>query len=186
MTRLVLANANVLDGRGPARASTTIVVDGERITTVAPSASVDATRDAIDLRGKTVMPGMVTSHFHSTYDELGSKPAPFGYEDPPAYQALIAARNLGTALRCGFTSAISAGAANDIDPAMAKAIHDGVIPGPRFVPGSRELSTTGHSNDATPWYWHLDPPGAMRVCDGADGFRQGVREEIKRGARIIK
>jgi imidazolonepropionase-like amidohydrolase len=183
MTRLVLRNANLLDGRAPARPRTTIVIEGDRIAAVEPDSEVG---DGIDVEGRSVMPGMVTAHFHSTYDELGAKPAPFGAEQAPAYQAVVAARNLATALRCGYTSAISAGAANDVHPSMAKAIRDGVIPGPRFLPGSRELSTTGHSNDTTPWYWDMRTPGAMRVCDGADGFRAGVREEIKRGARVIK
>jgi imidazolonepropionase-like amidohydrolase len=48
------------------------------------------------------------------------------------------------------------------------------------------LSTTGHANDGVPWYWNMPPSGAVRLCDGADGFRLGVREEVKRGAEVIK
>ena len=32
----------------------------------------------------------------------------------------------------------------------------------------------------------MPAPGAVRLCDGADQFRYGVRDEIKRGARVIK
>jgi imidazolonepropionase-like amidohydrolase len=60
------------------------------------------------------------------------------------------------------------------------------VPGPRFVPGSRELSTTGHANDGVPWYWEHPGTAAMRVCNGADEFRAAVREEVRRGARVIK
>ena len=54
------------------------------------------------------------------------------------------------------------------------------------MPSGRELSTTGHANDAVPWYWGMPAAGAVRVCDGADGFRQGVREQVKIGAEVIK
>ena len=56
------------------------------------------------------MPGMVSSHFHATYNELGSKTAPFGLEEPPALQAVRAAHHLELLLRSGFTGAVSAGA----------------------------------------------------------------------------
>jgi len=185
--RLVLAHATVLDGENPARSDCTVVIEGSTITTVSSEEVSSEPGDQVhDLNGRTVMPGLITCHFHSTYNELGAVPTPFGYEYPPAYQALLGAANLRRALECGYTGAISAGAANEVDPSLKRAIDDGLIAGPRFVPGSRELSTTGHSNDNTPWYWNLGAPGAVRLCDGAESFRLGVREEIKRGAEIIK
>ena len=33
---------------------------------------------------------------------------------------------------------------------------------------------------------HARATGAVRLCDGAEAFRLGVREEIKRGAEVIK
>ena len=55
----------------------------------------------LQLNGRTVMPGMVSSHFHATYHELGSKVTPFGLEEPPALQAVRAAHHLGLLLRSG-------------------------------------------------------------------------------------
>jgi len=187
MGRLILGNANVLDGDSPAVGGQTVVVDDGRITSVASSPPTPLPDDRmVDLAGRSVMPGMVTCHFHSTYHELGSTTAPYGNEYPPSYQALLSARNLTTALRWGYTGVIGAGAANDIEPGVRRAIEDGVIPGPRFMPSGRELSTTGHSNDGSPWYWGLPSTGSVRLCDGAESFRLGVREEIKRGAQVIK
>jgi len=187
MARLILTNANVLDGENPAMPGRAVVIDGERITAVSASPPARAPEDqVVDLAGRTVMPGMVTCHFHSTYHELGSTTAPYGNEYPPAYQALLAANNLGTALRLGYTGVVGAGGANDVEPGVKRAIEDGVVVGPRFVPSGRELSTTGHANDGSPWYWGLPSTGSVRLCDGAEGFRLGVREEIKRGAEIIK
>ena len=124
MPRLVLRGATVVDADGT-RPRTTVVVDERRITAVRPDAGdggghggreatkgteVEAPRDGdrvVDLGGSTVMPAMVSSHFHATYHELGSKPAPFGLEEPPALQAVRAASHLELLLRCGFTGAVS-------------------------------------------------------------------------------
>ncbi len=190
MTRLALTGARLLDGNGPAVAGATVVVDGDRIAEIRTgeqaAAAISADR-VVDLGGRTLMPGLWTCHFHATYHELGSRPnAPYGDEYPPGYTALIAAKNLQTALALGYTGVVGAGGAHHIEPAVHRAIVDGLIPGPRLWPSSRELSTTGHSNDSVPWHWGMPAPGAVRICDGADSFRQGVRDEIKRGAKVIK
>ena len=187
MTRLALIGTRLIDGNGPARENATVVLDGERIAEVgigAPSGPVDRT---VDLGGRTLMPGMFTCHFHSTYDELGSQPnTPYGDEYPPSYLTLISAKNLGIALRQGYTGVVGAGSSHHVEGGVKRAIRDGLISGPRFWASSRELSTTGHSNDGVPWYWGMNASGAVRLCDGADAFRFGVREEVKRGADVIK
>jgi imidazolonepropionase-like amidohydrolase len=101
-------------------------------------------------------------------------------------QAVRAAKNLELALMSGFTGAVGAGVPHEIDASMKRAIDEGVIAGPRLVPSGRELSTTGHGNDNSPFYWGVGAPGAARLCDGPDQFRHAVRDEIKRGAEIIK
>jgi imidazolonepropionase-like amidohydrolase len=187
MTRLALTGARLLDGIHPAVGNATVVLDGDRIAEVGVGAPQGAADQTIDLGGRTLMPGMFTCHFHSTYDELGSKPnVPYGDEYPPSYLALLSARNLATALRCGYTSVVGAGGSHEVEGGVKRAIKDGVITGPRFWASSRELSTTGHSNDGVPWHWGMPTSGAVRLCDGADSFRLGVREEIKRGADVIK
>ena len=186
--RLLLRNATVLDADG-ARPRTEVVIDGRRIAVVREHASVEAQPGdrVVDLNGRTVMPGMVSSHFHATYNELGSKTAPFGLEDPPALQAVRAAHHLELLLRSGFTGAVSAGAPFAIDASMQAAIAEGLFPGPRLMAGSRDVSTTGHAGDKSfPWYWDVGARGAINRSDGPNEFRRAVREEIKQGAQIIK
>jgi imidazolonepropionase-like amidohydrolase len=199
VARLVFVHATVLDADGT-RPGSTVVVDGRRIAHVhddaGPGASASgrgAVEDArpddrvVDLGGRTLMPGMISSHFHATYHELGSKSAPFGLEEPPALQAVRAAHHLQLALRCGFTGVVSAGAPFAIDASMKAAIAEGLFPGPRLMAGSRDVSTTGHAGDKSfPWYWDVGARGAINRSDGPEGFRRAVREEIKQGAEIIK
>jgi imidazolonepropionase-like amidohydrolase len=186
--RVVFRGATVLDGEHLPRGDVTVVVEDNRITSVSESDGVAPGPEdrVVDLGGRTLMPGMVTCHFHATYHELGLLPGPFGLSEPPALQAVRAVVNLEKVLMSGFTSAVSAGAPFGIDASMVLAIREGAIVGPRLVPGSRDVSTTGHANDYAPWYWGVREPGALHLCDGPDEFRKAVREEIKEGARIIK
>lgn len=186
--RLVLRNATVLDADGQ-RPQCTVVIEDRWITTVRADGAVETRSEdrVADVGGRTVMPGMVSSHFHATYNELGSKITPFGLEEPPALQAVRAAHHLELLLRSGFTGAVSAGAPFAIDASMKAAIAEGLFPGPRLMAGSRDVSTTGHAGDKSfPWYWDVGARGAINRSDGPDAFRLAVREEIKQGAEIIK
>jgi imidazolonepropionase-like amidohydrolase len=136
------------------------------------------------------MPGMAICHFHSTSTNVGSvvsSRAPYGLAYPPSYLALIAHKNLMTALECGFTTVVSAGGACEVEPGLRQAIEDGWVAGPRFTPGGREISTTGHFNDTViPWYWELPQLGGARNCDGPDGFQLAVRDEVRKGVQVVK
>jgi imidazolonepropionase-like amidohydrolase len=188
VSRLVLLGATVVDADGP-RPNTTVVVEDRRIVAVRPGSAVEtaAADRVVELGARIVMPGMVSSHFHATYHELGSKTTPFGLEEPPALQAVRAAHHLELLLRSGFTGAVSAGAPFAIDASMKAAIAEGLFPGPRLMAGSRDVSTTGHAGDKSfPWYWDVGAQGAIHRSDGPAEFRRAVREEIKQGAEIIK
>ncbi len=188
MARLILKNANLLDGDSAARPGTSVVVEGECIAsaTTAPVAAKPGDR-VIDLAGKTVMPGIVSGHFHASYDNITIQPEPLGVERPENYLALVAAKNLKLALDCGITSVISSGAnAGTIDADVWLAIQEGLIPGPRMMPASRGFDAIGGYTDTEKWWWNLGNKGAQLLCSGPAEFERAVRTEIKRGARMIK
>lgn len=187
MMAIVLKNANLIDVDQAKPSITTIRIEGERITAVGPAAVNGEEARVIDLGGRSVMAGMFSCHFHASYSPAAMMTGmPGGMDSPAVYQGLVAAQNVRTALECGFTGAVGAGTPHAIDTSLKRAIEEGLIPGPRLMAGSRDVSTTGHASEKFfPWYWETENPAALS-CDGADAIRGGIREEIKRGAEIIK
>ncbi|MBL8273175.1 MAG: amidohydrolase family protein, partial [Xanthomonadales bacterium] len=63
--RTIYVGATLVDGTGaPARRDVAIVVRGERIEAVVPTAEQPADAEVIDMRGRHVVPGLVNSHVH--------------------------------------------------------------------------------------------------------------------------
>lgn len=188
MGRILFANASVLDGENPAQPGSTVVVDGNTIVAVENGPlRADPGDRVVDCGGRTIMPGLVQGHWHPSFHRVTKEPlALIALDRPPAYFAYISAYNAQLALRAGVTSLVGAGAPWDIDPSLRDAINDGLLAGPRIVPGSRDMITTADSNDMTPWWWQSSALAFTRPCDGPDEFRGAVRDEIKRGAEMIK
>jgi imidazolonepropionase-like amidohydrolase len=188
MSRTVFTGANLLDGASPARPRTTVVVEGERIAEVGPDGAVAARPGdrVVHLEGRTLLPGMASCHFHATFEGTALELFPFGLDQPPGILMLRAARSARRALDCGFTLLVGAGGGDEIDAQLALAIEQGLVVGPRLLPCGRNLGTTSGYIDLEPWWYRLGNTGACRMADGPDGFRQAVREELKRGARMIK
>src|SRR5207253_3216580 len=94
LARIVFTNANVLDGENPAIPDSTVVVEGDRVVQVANgngAVEIGPEDRVIDCSGLTLMPGMTTGHYHSTYHNV-TVPInpPLGLESPPPYQAYVA------------------------------------------------------------------------------------------------
>lgn len=88
MSRLILENANLLDGDNPPRRAT-VVVSGKTIESVQDQTGTGAITSQpgdrrIDLGGRTLMPGMILGHYHSAYHHTGGSGKPLGLEAPPA------------------------------------------------------------------------------------------------------
>jgi imidazolonepropionase-like amidohydrolase len=181
MARTVFSNANLLDGENAARPGATVIVDNERILATHSNTSGPAQPQPndriVDLTGFSLMPGMVTGHFHAAYSQAGDSVVP--HDASATKQALWAHGNALTALRCGYTSVVGAGTHFDIDATLADAIDSGVVQGPRFIPASRALTPSAvgeQSGEDAPFI----------TCHGPDAFRSAALLEIQRGAKVIK
>ena len=83
--RVVLAHVRVIDGTGkPAVDDQNVVIEGGKIVAVQPGADVASSNGAtvLDLRGYTVMPGIVGMHNHLYHIARPNLQANGDWEDP--------------------------------------------------------------------------------------------------------
>lgn len=184
---VTFANARLFDGTAMLPGLHTVTLEGDRIASVgdAPGGA-----GAIDLAGKTLMPGLITSHFHPDFYKftlaMGMAGEPLGKELPPGVLMAIAVRNCGVLLESGFTGYVGATAGHDIDASLKIAIEQGIMPGPRIRACSLHIGTTGDVNDSRNWWREFRTGGTDVFADGPDDLRKLVREQIRRGAETIK
>ncbi len=184
--RTLIKADHVLDVKtGKLADAQTIVVVGDTIQSIGPSASVAAKSDdtVIDLGGMTLLPGLIDVHTHLTmnpdfdpYHELTST---------DAKEAINGVVNARTTLLAGFTSVRNVGADGYVDVNLRDAINAGQVPGPHMMVSGPALGITGGhcDNNLLPVSYHSVGDG---VADGIAAVQQKVRQNIKYGADVIK
>ena len=110
MTSRLITNARILDGTGRQPFAGSVRIDGPRIAEVspAPAPAPRAGEAVIDARGAVLMPGLIESHAHLSFADVGSHELT---RLPPEEHVLVTVRNARTMLDSGYTSAVSAAAA---------------------------------------------------------------------------
>lgn len=177
-------NAHVFDGSAMLAGLRTVTLDGKRIASISDA---PARGEAIDLGGMTLMPGLITSHFHPDFYKFKiGEGIGLGKELPPGVLMAIAVRNCGVLLESGFTGYVGAACGHDIDASLKIAITEGIMPGPRIRACSLHIGTTGDVNDSAMWWRQMASPGTDIFVDGPEDMRKATREMIRRGAETIK
>ncbi|OZI40456.1 peptidase M38 [Bordetella genomosp. 1] len=188
MKPVIVKNCKILNTRSLVleSASNVLIEDG-MISRISSDDLAHPDAEVIDARGMTLMPGMIDCHVHvvASSFNLGRVAAL-----PNALALLRALPIMQGMLDRGFTSVRDAGGA---DWALAEAVLDGTIDGPRLFCSGKALSQTGGHGDFRQRNDELDPcPCSVkignigRVVDGVDNCRLAVREEIMKGATQIK
>ncbi|HEY0164201.1 MAG TPA: amidohydrolase family protein [Sphingomicrobium sp.] len=184
-TYAIQAGRLIVDASKPALGPSTVIVENGRIARIEPGATAPAGASVIDMRGKTVLPGLIDSHVHLT----GDPGTPFWREtiDSNESYAIVGVKNALLTARAGFTTVRDLGAPASSSFALRDAIRDGIVPGPRIVASGGALSIVGGHGDVSGFRPEvnaaLDPGG---TCTGADQCALRVREWAKRGSDLIK
>jgi imidazolonepropionase-like amidohydrolase len=183
-------NARLVDGNGGSPVENAAVrVEGSYITQVGTTAdfgeSPSDTSRVVDLRGKTLMPGLTEGHFHCSFWGVRELPD-LDLKLPAERTTVYAMLNLELALRCGYTSVASAGALHRIDVTLRDMINEGIIPGPRMAASGRDICATSGMLDWNPSFWKLGMDGLAIFADGVDEVRKAVRQNIHEGCDVIK
>jgi imidazolonepropionase-like amidohydrolase len=183
---LSLTNCAVLDVRtGQLSEPSTIRVREGRIREIGPTVGADD--EILDVKGRTVMPGLIDAHAHVMASDLNLAGL------PKESATLLTARSipiLKNLLMKGFTAARDAGGA---DWGLVEAVETGLITGPRLFISGKGIAQTGGQGDFRarnevdlPDYCAHALGSMSRVADGVDQVRHAVREELRRGAHQIK
>ncbi|MGW3122066.1 amidohydrolase family protein [Streptomyces sp. NPDC001107] len=156
---LAFTHVTVIDGSGaPPAPDMTVVVEGGRITALAPSARTrlrPGTR-TVDLTGKYLIPGLIEAHTHSDGPETVI----------PALYALT-----------GVTT-VREMWGKPVHHEWREKIRSGALLGPRWVIGSPIV-------DGAPSLWAADVGPAVEVRDAA-AARRAVRRVKREGADFVK
>ena len=194
MTRYLITGGSVLDATGsrPKKKTALFVDEGlivkigkeEAVKAYATKACGNAYR-TIDAAGKTVMPGMIDVHVHTSYGDTTSTEELNLYTSGE-YRALRGTINLRKVLRAGVTSLVDPGGMWRVATALRDAVNAGMIEGPRMKVASQYLTTYNGIGSMFPT-WIEHPPSAFSVmCNTRDELVKEVRRQVRDSVDIIK
>jgi imidazolonepropionase-like amidohydrolase len=176
----------LIRGDGEAVSNGVVVLDGEQISYAGPAADAPQTPGAQVRDAAAVMPGMWDCHGHF----LGSRSFDLASlaQEATQLRAARSAHDLANAVNAGITSVREVGG---LGIYLAKAVQEGLLVGPTIYSAGAILSTTGGHGDL-----HCYPlsfvrefasqDGTLRLADGPADCARAVREQLRRGAKVIK
>lgn len=184
---IALVGGRLIDGSGgPPLENACVVIRGRDILAVGPRASTgipDGAR-AIDVSGKTVLPGLIDGHVHLR-SHAGTDRSDFYLWSHATFyeeQVLHAARNARTALEAGVTTVRDAAGAR-LEVALKHATDQQLLDGARVVVCGFVGMTGGHGDLFTPPAIDRRP---YQTADGPDECRKLVRAYARDGVDWIK
>jgi imidazolonepropionase-like amidohydrolase len=142
----------------------------------------------IDLKGATLLPGLIEGHSHlflHPYNEVSWNDQVL--KESRAERTARAVVHARATLLAGFTTTRDLGTEGAMydDVGLKAAIEKGVIPGPRILCATRAIVATGSygprelNND-------VESPHGAAEADGIEGITKEARIQIGKGADLIK
>ncbi|MCK0122893.1 amidohydrolase family protein [Gelidibacter sp. F2691] len=167
----------------------TIIVSGQEILAIEDGFSVPKTDQdvVVDLKSKTVMPGLIDLHVHIE-GETNPRAYLEKYTLNDADVAFNAQHFAKVTLLSGFTTVRDLGGSG-VNVALRNAVNEGKVDGPRIFTAEKSLATTGGHADPTNGAKKglLESPGPEEgVVNSVEDAKKAVRQRYKNGADWIK
>jgi imidazolonepropionase-like amidohydrolase len=187
MTNVLFSNVRIIDCTGAAPYAGEVLVQGNRIQRVGrgPRSLPTVNVTVIDGAGATLMPGMVEAHTHFSWNDAATlaEIQRMPLEEHVLWSAHVAKRYL----EAGFTSCVGAACAKPrLDVVTRNAINEGLIPGPRYLAASQEITVAGGLGDETLPHIPWQEFSFGVIVSGPEEMRKVVRMFLKYGVDSIK
>lgn len=167
-----------------------VIVEGERIKAVGPTATLDKTPgvEVVRLPGVTLLPGLIEAHSHlflHPYNETTWNDQVL--RESLAERVARATVHARKTLEAGFTTVRDLGTegAGYADVGLKAAIDKGIVPGPRMLVVGPAIVATG-SYGPKGFAAHVDVPQGADEASGREEIIRVVRNQIGKGVDLIK
>lgn len=160
-----------------------VLVEDKKISYAGKRIEFDNSYEVIDIKGKTIMPGLIDSHLHFSGNLTDSDTD--WVMEPPIQKTIVAVAQAKEALEHGLTSV---GEISRSGIHLRNMIEKGIIQGPRMVTtGLGFCRTAGHGDSHNlPWeHNEWSHPWAERV-DGPWELRKAIRHRLRENPDAVK
>jgi imidazolonepropionase-like amidohydrolase len=185
--RTIIHCGTLINSDGKAAQNKTIVVEGNKIIDVQDGFLASTTDKIIDLKNKTVLPGLIDMHVHIE-NETSKDQYLKRMSNNASDVAYEAQKHAKTTLMAGFTTVRDLGGTG-VNISLRNAINRGIVDGPRIFTSGKTIATTGgHGDPTNGWRNDVSFPENFDngVVDSFDEARKAVRERYQDGSDCIK
>lgn len=184
MKAIAFTGGRLIDGNGGSPVENSLVlVENGKITYAGEHKSFAESFEVLDIKGKTIMPGLIDTHLHFS-GNLTDNDSDWVLEDV-IQKTVVAVQQAHECLENGLTTV---GEISRAGIQIRDMVEKGVMTGPRIVASGMGFCRTGGHGDShkLPSYYNDEShPWAERV-DGPWELRKAVRRRLRQNPDAIK